>query len=76
MIHREELVISCSLALSSHKMSGEAALIIEELFHLCWENIHKTDNLEGCFHCAVVELVFVETDELIHTLGQSMESKH
>lgn len=71
MINREELVISCSLELSFHKMSGEAVLIIEELFHLCWENIHKTD-LEGCFHCfhcAVVELVLVEKDELIHTLG-------
>lgn len=66
MMHREEAVISFSLELSFHKMSGEAALIIEELLHLFREDVHKTDNLEGCFHCALVDLGLVEKYELIH----------
>lgn len=49
MKHREESVISSSLELPLHKMSREAALIIEELFYLYWEGVHKTSNPEGCF---------------------------
>lgn len=50
-------------------MSREAALIIEEMFHLCWENVHKTDYLEGCFYCVLVELGLIEKYELIHNTG-------
>lgn len=41
VMHGEESVISSSLELSFQKMSGEAALIIEEVFHLCWKDVHK-----------------------------------
>jgi hypothetical protein len=41
-MYREESVISSSLDLSFHKMSGEDAVIIEELFHLYQEDAHKT----------------------------------
>ena len=46
MIHREESELSSSLQLSLHVMSGEAVLIIEDLLHLCWEDVFKTDNRE------------------------------
>lgn len=46
MIQREESELSSSSQLSLHVMSGEAVLIIEELLHLCWEDVYKTDNQE------------------------------
>lgn len=60
MIYREESVLSSSLQFSLHVMSGEAVLIIEELLHLCWEDVYKTDNGEGGMLCALVELRLVE----------------
>ena len=60
MIHREESVLSSSLKLSLHAMSGEAVLIIEELLHLCREDGHKTDNRDGGMLCVLVELRLVE----------------
>lgn len=41
VMHREESVISSSLELSFQKMSGEAALIIEEVFHLAGKMLTK-----------------------------------
>lgn len=43
MLYGEESVISFSLELLFHKVSEEAALIIEEMFHFCWEDAHKID---------------------------------
>lgn len=42
-MHRKESVIRSSLELPFHKISGEAALIMEGVFHFCWNDAHKTD---------------------------------
>lgn len=55
-IHKAGSLISSTLDLSFHKVCGEATLVIDELFHVYGENVHSTDHVEDCFHCALQEL--------------------
>lgn len=75
MVHGEESVISSSLGSSFCKLSGEAALILDQLFYFCWK-IFTHHHPEGCVCCAPTELGLERNTHSFAKLGQSTQSKN
>lgn len=70
MVHREEPVLSFSLQVNVFFSSNVwgSCINYRGMVPLMLEDVHKTDNQDGGFPCALVELRLVEKYGLIYNI--------